>query len=208
MFKKAKQNDPFIYLKGVLHKDLVALLDYIYTGQAQVLAEDVDRFIQVGKDMQVKGLVVGEEEEVIDNTENQKEVEENKDETTKTLSDKSYDTTDVDESINSLLDDSTLAGKLELSEEIKQERVEKEDKNLDQLLSEISKKMEKMKDDEGMTMWKCTECGKMLKNKRKLQMHVEIHLEGYSHTCSHCGRVHKTRGSLQAHISVVHRGTK
>ena len=31
VFKKAKENNPFIYLKGVSHKDLLALLDYIYT---------------------------------------------------------------------------------------------------------------------------------------------------------------------------------
>ena len=56
LFRKAKQSNPIIYLKGVSHKDLVSLLDYIYTGQTQVLAEDVERFIQVGRDMQVKGL--------------------------------------------------------------------------------------------------------------------------------------------------------
>ena len=36
---KTKQNHPFIYLKGVLHKDLVAILDFIYNGETQVPAE-------------------------------------------------------------------------------------------------------------------------------------------------------------------------
>jgi len=205
VFKKATHVNPFIYLKGVSHKDLVALLDYIYTGQTKVLAEDVDRFIQVGKDLQVQGLADAEEE-VIDYAKKQKVDKANKEETTE-LSNESYDATDIDESITSLRDVSTLLD-LETSLELKEERVENENKNLDELISEISKKMEKMKDEEGMTIWKCLECGKMLKNKRKLQMHVEIHLEGFSHTCSYCGRVHKTRGSLQAHISTVHRGTK
>merc|ERR1712129_76529 len=56
VFKKMKEKQPFIYLKGVMHKDLVALLDYIYTGETQVRAEDVNRFIEVGREMKVKGL--------------------------------------------------------------------------------------------------------------------------------------------------------
>merc|ERR1712129_231476 len=60
VFKKTKEKQPFIYLKGVLHKDLVALLDYIYIGETQVIAEDVNRFIEVGREMNVKGLTEDE----------------------------------------------------------------------------------------------------------------------------------------------------
>ena len=240
VLKKTKQNNPFIYLKGILHKDLVALLDYIYTGQAQVLAEDVDRFIQVGKDMQVKGLA-DEEKEVIGNI----KTKVNSDSKTKELSDDSYDTTDADESINSLsntkgrkprkhkikrkteelsdksndntdayesetslADETSFGENQETSLEIKKEHSDKEKKKPVLLLSELSKKIEKIKVEEGITMWKCTECGKILKHKGKLQMHVEIHLKGFSHTCSYCGKSHKTRNSLQAHKSTVHRGNK
>merc|ERR1712086_796919 len=62
VFRKTKQTHPFVYLKGVLHKDLVALLDYIYTGETQVAAEDVDRFIEVAREMRVNGLAEGDEE--------------------------------------------------------------------------------------------------------------------------------------------------
>merc|ERR1712129_230291 len=62
LFRKTKQTHPFVYLKGVLHKDLVALLDYIYTGETQVAAEDVDRFIEVAREMKVNGLAEGDEE--------------------------------------------------------------------------------------------------------------------------------------------------
>merc|ERR1712129_355647 len=62
VFRKSTQNHPFVYLKGVLHKDLVALFDYIYTGETQVAAEDVDRFIEVAREMKVNGLSEGDEE--------------------------------------------------------------------------------------------------------------------------------------------------
>ena len=209
LFRKAKQSNPIIYLKGVSHKDLVSLLDYIYTGQTQVLAEDVERFIQVGRDMQVKGLADDEEEEVIDDTKNQHNKGKTiNDKIGEDFSDESYDSTGYDECENSVADETYLAENSETFLQIKNEKMEKETKNLDQLLSEISKKMEKTKDEKGLTMWKCKECGKTLKIKKNLEMHVEIHLKGYSHKCSHCGRVHTTRGSLQSHMSIVHRSTK
>merc|ERR1712129_516911 len=66
VFKKTKEKHPIVYLKGVLHKDLVALMDYIYTGETQVQAEDVDRFIEVAREMKVKGLT--EEDEEVENS--------------------------------------------------------------------------------------------------------------------------------------------
>ena len=76
------------------------------------------------------------------------------------------------------------------------------------LRSEIFNRMEKLHDAEEGTMWKCTECGKILKKKYKLEMHVESHLEGFTHRCVHCDTIHKTRGALRLHISSSHRGEK
>jgi len=154
VFKKATHVNPFIYLKGVSHKDLVALLDYIYTGQAKVLAEDVDRFIQVGKDLQVKGLADAEKE-VVCNTKNMNVKNANVDRKTEELSDESYDSTNVDDSIDSFSNDMPLAENLKTTLDIKKEKDNKNVKNLDQLKAELSEKMEKIKDEEGMTTWKC-----------------------------------------------------
>ena len=205
VFKKATHVNPFIYLKGVSHKDLVALLDYIYTGQTKVLAEDVDRFIQVGKDLQVKGLA-DEEDEVIENTKDKKARKTKKKRKTEELTNTSHDATN--ENDTSPPDEFSLVDTPKTSLDIKKEKVDVDNKKPVKLLSELSKKIEKIKDEEGISMWKCKDCGKILKSKGKLQMHVEIHLEGFSHICSHCGKSHKTRNAMQAHKSIVHRGNK
>ena len=57
---KAKQAHPFIYLKGILHQDLLALLDYMYNGETKVPAEDVNRFIEAAQELKIKGLVPDE----------------------------------------------------------------------------------------------------------------------------------------------------
>ena len=56
VLSKTKQNHPFIYLRGVVHKDLLALLDYIYTGETKVVADDVNRFIELANEFKIKGL--------------------------------------------------------------------------------------------------------------------------------------------------------
>ena len=67
IFIKTKQPHPFIYLRGVFYKDLVALLDYIYTGKAQIASDDVNRFIQVGRDLKVKSLSSEENDDSVSN---------------------------------------------------------------------------------------------------------------------------------------------
>ena len=66
--------------------------------------------------------------------------------------------------------------------------------------------MEKIKDSEDGTMWRCTECGKLLKKKDKLELHVETHIEGFFHSCSYCDKIHKTRTALKMHIITIHKG--
>ena len=77
----------------------------------------------------------------------------------------------------------------------------------DKLKAEISKRIEKMTCDEGKR-WKSTECGKVSKRVDNLGLHVETHLEGFSHTCNFCDKIYKTRNSMQMHVSNMHRGKK
>merc|ERR1712086_136537 len=196
VFRKTKQTHPFVYLKGVLHKDLVALLDYIYTGETQVAAEDVDRFIEVAREMKVNGLSEGNEE--VENIQTSDEVSLNEGwNTTEELDNETSKHNKVDDSSISMADISNS------SVEVNQE-LGKEGKGMHQLLIEISERMERVTDAEGLIMWKCTECGKMMKKKDKLKNHVEIHLTGFSHACVNCDKVHKTRASLSTHMSTAH----
>jgi len=196
VFKNTKQPHPFIYLRGVHHQDLVALLDYIYTGKTQILAEDVDRFLSVAKDLKIKSLA--EEEEIPDNTLNE-DIFEN------TLNGS------IGEAANNLSPEVFLK---ESSEEESNTnhtlpKLINENKSSDRMKKEISERIEKVfLDSEGGFIWKCTECGRARKNKFKLEYHVETHLEGFSHKCAYCGKAHKTRGALSGHISFAHRDMK
>ena len=183
LFRKTKQSNPIIFLHGILYKDLVALLDYIYTGETQILAEDMDRFIKVAKELKIKALSA---------------IDDGDKENDKTIDEES----EVNNS-NQLFNRPSE----KLENKINAVKKEQEEKSLDQLDREISERIEKVSDVDGLAMWKCTECGKVGK-RFKLKSHVEIHLEGYSHRCVHCGKAHRTRSALSGHIFYVHKDVK
>lgn len=48
--------NPLIYLRGVRLHDLEAVLDFIYHGEVNVAQEDLNSFLAVAEDLQIKGL--------------------------------------------------------------------------------------------------------------------------------------------------------
>ena len=47
---------PLIFLKGVTHSHLSAIMDFIYLGQAEIQEKDVDAFVEVATDLGIKGI--------------------------------------------------------------------------------------------------------------------------------------------------------
>jgi len=193
---KTKQNHPFIYLKGVLHKDLVALLEYIYTGETQVPAEDVNRFIEAAQELKIKGLA--EDEKDISDKDNlpgdEKKNHGQPKEEAMEINPKDY--VFVSES-------SILNGSLGSDDGIVDNSIQTVKSS--ELEQEISIRTGKVKDKSGSAKWKCKDCGKECKNKDKLTAHIQTHLEGFSHSCTICGREYKTRNSLSGHIHQAHK---
>ena len=51
-----KHPNPYIYLRGVGYSDLAAILDFIYNGEVNVAQEDLNSFLAVAEELQIKGL--------------------------------------------------------------------------------------------------------------------------------------------------------
>jgi len=51
-----KHPNPYIYLRGVSYSDLVSILDFIYNGEVNVAQEDLNSFLAVAEELQIKGL--------------------------------------------------------------------------------------------------------------------------------------------------------
>ena len=53
---KVMHSHPLIFLKGVTHSHLSAIMDFIYLGQAEIQEKDVDAFVEVATDLGIKGI--------------------------------------------------------------------------------------------------------------------------------------------------------
>ena len=47
---------PLLYLKGVLYDDMVSVLNFMYKGEVNIAQEQLNSFLAVAEDLQVKGL--------------------------------------------------------------------------------------------------------------------------------------------------------
>ena len=56
MLKKNQHSHPMVYIRGLKAKDLVAIVDFIYLGEANVCQEDLDGFLALAEELQLKGL--------------------------------------------------------------------------------------------------------------------------------------------------------
>ena len=56
ILKKSKHPQPLIYLKGFQSKDFALILDFLYFGEANVYKEDLDPFLAIAEEIELKGL--------------------------------------------------------------------------------------------------------------------------------------------------------
>ena len=62
---KNKHAHPMVYLKGIRSDEMVALLDFLYYGETNVFQDNLDSFLAIAEEFQLKGLTgkLDEEEE-------------------------------------------------------------------------------------------------------------------------------------------------
>ena len=66
---RSKHPHPLIYMRGLKFDDLHAILDFLYLGEANVFQENLNTFLAIGEELQLKGLlgnVAGERLEDLD----------------------------------------------------------------------------------------------------------------------------------------------
>ena len=173
-------------MKAINGVPLEHILDFIYVGEASVGQEELEEFLETGKELQVKGFeayVSGDPDEQKrylnenvqkhDNVVNTTEEDVNRDTYenyySSDVSFKQKDVEKVSMSANSDLDLQVL------------EMIEKSD-----------------------GVWKCKVCGKSDSHKIDIKRHAERHLEGMSHACKICNKSFSNRPGLRNHINSIH----
>lgn len=57
LLKRNKHPHPLIYMRGVKSDDLLAIVNFLYFGEANVRQENLDSFFAIAEELQLKGLI-------------------------------------------------------------------------------------------------------------------------------------------------------
>ena len=56
ILKKNKHPHPLIYMRGLKSEDLIAIMDFLYYGEANVFQDNLDSFLAIAEELRLKGL--------------------------------------------------------------------------------------------------------------------------------------------------------
>ena len=202
LLKRNKHLHPLIYMRGVKWEDLLAIVDFLYLGEANVCSENLNSFLSIAEELQLKGLMENLSllsDEAIQTKPKppfQKKETRTQDQRSNfskppSLIKNEYtdDIMPIDGGDRSVALTSNLSGNAQELDE--------------KCISMMEKTSKKNKD--GKLLYSCTICGREAINSG-LKRHIEAnHLEGISIPCNLCETTFKTRHSLRSHMSRNHK---
>ena len=230
-FKRNPHQHPLFYLKGVKHSQMMSLLDFMYNGEVSVPQEDLNNFLVVAEELQIKGLTQNNSEKrPVSKSSLSSNTKISEAETKQLLnycenqlsstSDTSNDIQEIFAPVENEVYPDVMEVKSELGTivnvdddfvEYEQEYVnygnilpEDGDKNF-QKYDELVKNMIRRTEDNHQ--WQCTVCEKKYgKNyKSNLKEHIEVHhMKHISIICA-CGNIFNTKRAFRDHCSKIHK---
>ena len=193
IFKKNIHSHPMIYLRGLKSKDLVAIVDFMYNGEVSVFQDDLDNFLVLAEEFQVKGITGNSSEET-----NQIPFEK-PEETIIKIND--HEILSRQPENKTILPTEEMLPAIWMNSTTNSEVVQvgsSED------AEEIIKAM--MVRDVKAGEWNCNMCGKAFARSDHMRRHIETnHIEGVSYSCNFCIKVCTSKNALTSHIFNRHK---
>ena len=195
IFKRNKHPHPLIYMRGLRYEDLLSLVDFLYHGEANVYPDNVDSFLTIAEELQLKGI---KREETVDEAPIIKKDSRGR----KTMKNNSF-------TLSKEVSSSTLGMKHEAMDNYSPVGTALAHDNFTDL-EELDKKVKSMMclsenqlEKHGKAR-KCNECGKegqMI----NIMTHIEAnHMTNISIPCNECGKIQTTRHGSNVHKRRCH----
>ena len=184
LLKRNKHAHPLIYMGGVNSDDLLAILNFIYYGEANIYQENLDAFLVIAEELQLKGLTGGNPtEETLKPQEqplNFKLSEVRK-------STENYETTPALKSVD-LKTENTTGTIMTLQSETVSGGIKELDGKVKSMWILIKQN--------GPSTYVCKVCGKEARFNTQIRDHIEAnHIEGISLPCHICEKTFRSRNS-------------
>jgi len=199
LLRRNKHPHPLVYMRGVKSEDLVAIIDFLYYGEANVYQENIDAFLAIAEELKLKGLTGNTNHEQSDKT--LPLAATNKVKTTpksikaKVEHSKTYDKFH-DHSFEAEQVESALAVQSYEVSHVNLTDAQELDAKVKSMMTKSQNIIHGRKADI------CTVCGKEGMGKNIME-HIEAnHLEGVSLPCNVCGKTFRSRHSLGKHIRI------
>ena len=200
-----KHIHPLIYMRGMKSDDLLAILDFLYCGETNVHQENLNAFLAVAEELQLKGLMGKSDKDEVKETfkttppKKVKPVHKKEPSALKPIGlSESYSSEQIE---GSALD--TLGGEGSLVSLFSSG-------DLQELDEKCNSMMEKTfgKNAHGQPLYRCNVCGKEEIN-GAIKSHIEAnHLEGVSIPCNFCEKTFRSKNSLAMHTRRNHKGCR
>jgi len=229
ILKRNPHSHPLLYLRGTNKKDIMSLLDFIYSGETQVPQEDLEDFMALANSLQVKGLIgedmgTNDKPDIVDNLEQKEEpiIESTSDkkhreleklpmQTAKSRNKMLLDTRRLvvppKEDIVELSEDipemeSDIAGIMQKYGSVEVSVANDSSEYNDASDTSLTEYEEKVLELVGKSElgWRCTVCTYERKSKGHVREHVQEHIEGFSHGCQYCDKSFGMKRSLRQHL--------
>ena len=203
ILQKNKHPHPLIYLKGFHSRDFLPILDFLYFGEANVFQEDLDSFLAIAEEIQLKGLTEQTSNDLIESKENTK------------LSEPMDKNNDMFQKAKTYQQEIIPKEKVSLHGSTAVVISDHSRTDLQALDEKVKSMMEKSQNiyipngkNPNVAKQKayiCKVCGKEGLS-HHLRDHIEAnHLEGISIPCEFCEKSFKTRINLNHHRNKVHK---
>ena len=194
LLKMTNHSHPLIYMRGLKAKELAAIMDFIYHGEANIFQDDLEGFLALADELQLEGLATSENTQFDEIPEQHSKVQDRKG-TTKVMLKEEYTNIEPVE-----IEDTNLL--VPINDGVEAHLA------LDPSIKDMKAKIDSLLERDITGEYKCTVCGK--KNtgnndgRKNMKQHIETHFEGIYHPCKQCEKVTRTLNGLRMHVLKHH----
>ena len=195
ILKRNKHPHPLIYMRGLNSEDLLAVVDFIYFGEAKVFQRSLDSFLALAEELRLKGLTEN------DSASKEKEPEREAPQMHKKLLLKEEE----EHKITSKFEYQESGNPGDKLVAVTNNLFSADLENLDEQIKSMWTKTDIRSDNGKGYFGSCNICGKqaLIKN---MTSHIEAnHITGVSHACDICGKVSRSRDAIRIHKHRAHK---